>query len=363
MTLRALAAALALAAVGAAPAYGADPGRWIVTSVTGIPNAYRQGLASDAGGDLFFSGPFAGIYKTRHLKEISANTSPIPPDVNQREQYNHIGDIAWDGGEGGRVLLPLESYQAFANDTNPSKTGSIGVMDSALLHWRYYVKLDPAEIQKAQWVATGAGGLAWTITRNDLLAYRLADINPANAAPGAAPIHSVRRLAGVIPGGAGGAAEIGGRLYMSTDGPGVERVVSVDLATGASRTEYERAGTLEPEGVDVGAYDGGILHVEFVAGLSRGKVLNLLPKGAALRLRLAHARVPAGRTTMRADVVAATGGYHVPLAKAEVRLAGARAKTDARGRARLRVSLTPGSYRVYAYYNGLRTGSARLRAG
>src|SRR3954470_21010039 len=149
-----IASVFALAAVP--PARGAptpaDPGLWLKTSQLNKPPWYRQGLASNpATGDVFFSGSFAGLYRTRNEREIVSNTNPIPTEVSQREQYNHIGDIAFDAGEGGRLLLPLESYAPLAKDTNPSKTASIGVMDARTLAWKYYVKLDPSEIDKAQW--------------------------------------------------------------------------------------------------------------------------------------------------------------------------------------------------------------------
>ena len=35
------------------------------------------------------------------------NADAIPADVHTSEKYNHIGDLTWDAGEGGRVLLPL----------------------------------------------------------------------------------------------------------------------------------------------------------------------------------------------------------------------------------------------------------------
>src|SRR3954463_5593327 len=297
--------AAALIAIGApASASAADPGLWIKTSQLTKPASYRQGLASNpATGDVFFSGPFAGLYRTRNGREIVSNTNPIPADVSQREQYNHIGDIAFDPGGGGRLLLPLESYQPFQSDQNPSKTGSIGVMDPNSLKWNYYVKLDPSEIQKAQWVATDPSGLIWTISGHDLLAYRLSDLNPANAAPTASPIHSVRRLPNAAPGGVGGAVVYRGRIYLSTQSNGTDQVVSLDPATGASRVEIEIPGTAEPEGLDVGPYMSGLLHWGLVpgGGLGRSELLNFVPKGARLSLKLDHRRVPAERkTTVRA---------------------------------------------------------------
>jgi hypothetical protein len=357
----ALTVGIVLAATGSA--HAADPGVWIKTSQLTKPAYYRQGLASDpATGDVFFSGSFAGLYRTQNGREIVTNTNPIPKDVAQGEQYNHIGDIAFDAG---RLLLPLESYQPFQPDQNPSKTGSIGVMDAKTLMWIYYVKLDPSEIQKTQWVATDPQGLVWTISGTDLLAYNLADLNPANAAPAAAPIHSVRRLVNAAPDGAGGAVVFGGRLYLSTESNGVNRVVSVDTTTGASRVEIEMPGSLEAEGLDAGPYLGGLLHWELVpgGGLSSTQLLNFVAKGARLQLKLNHARIAAGRkVTLGASARVLTSHYAIPLQGVRIRLAGKSEKTNAAGRAKLTVKLTRGSYHAQAFYKGLVTASRTVRA-
>ena len=330
------------------------------------PAYYRQGIASNpTTSDVFFSGSFAGLYRTRNAREIVSNTDPIPRDVTQREQYNHIGDIAFDPGEGGRLLLPLESYQPFQPDQNPAKTGSIGVMDAKTLRWKYYVKLDPSEIQKAQWVATDPSGLVWTISGHDLLAYNLADLSPANAAPGAAAIRSVKRLVRAAPTGAGGAFVYDGRIYLSTLANGVDQVVSVDTTTGASRLEIESPGTLEPEGMDQGAYLGGVLHWELVPGgcLSSTQLLTFVPKGERLQLKLNHAKVGSRRTaTIIATARVLTGHFAIPLQGVQIRLAGKRARTAATGRATLRVKLTRGRYRARAFYTGLRSVSRTVRA-
>jgi hypothetical protein len=354
---------LACCALAAAPAAAAaDTGNWIVTSSQPIPNDWRQGLATSPGGTFFFAGPFQGIHETRDLVHVTTVDPAIPADVAQHEQYNHFGDIAWDAGEGGRLLLPLESYQPVQQDTNPSKTGSIGVLSANTLAWSYYVKLDPSEIAKAQWIVPTPDGLFWTPTGKDLLAYRLADINPANAAPGAAPLHSVRRLPGVVPDGAGGGVAFGGRLYMSGGSGGIDRIVSLDTATGAVREEFARPGNLEPEGMDAGAYLGGVLHVEYVNGLAGGQLLSLLPKGAPLKLKLSPSRHRPGRTTtIRATVTASSGGFSVALAGVRVKLGQRSAKTDARGRATLRVKLGAGRYRAGATYPALRSARATLR--
>src|SRR5438093_949174 len=153
----AAAALIALASPGAASAAG-DPGRWTETGRSTVPVSYYQGVASDDR-RLFFDGVFAGLYRTdESLDEQAGNDNVFPPDVQRREHYNHIGDIAFDDREGGRVLLPTECYYPGTTGPGPDpantcKTGSFAVADPKTLAWRYYVKLDPREIPKAMWVA------------------------------------------------------------------------------------------------------------------------------------------------------------------------------------------------------------------
>ena len=360
------AAAVAVIAALAAPAAAsaADPGLWIKTSQLTKPATFRQGLASDpARGNVFFSGSFSGITLTRNEQVLKTNANAIPKDVAAREKYNHIGDIAFDTG---RLLLPLESYAPLQPDTNPSKTASIGVMDAKTLAWQYYVKLDPSEINKCQWVAADpAHGLVWTIGDTSLLAYNLADINPANAAPNAAPIHSVKRFDNILPDGAGGAVVIGNRIYVSQLVNHVDRVISLDLTTGASQVEIEIPGDLEEEGLDTGPYLDGFLHWELVpgAGLSNTQVLNFVPKGARLALKLDRGHVKAGKKSkLSATATVVTNGYKIPLRGVEIRLAGKHAKTNPQGKATLTVKLTRGKYRVQAFYKGLRTAMRTVRA-
>jgi hypothetical protein len=363
---RALVVVLAAMALPTA-AQAADPGLWIKTSQLTKPAWYRQGLASDpVTGNVFFSGSFSGITLTHNEREIKKFTNVIPQDVADREKYNHIGDIAFDPGEGGRILLPLESYAPLQPDTNPSKTASIGVMDSKTLAWKYYVKLDPSEINKAQWVATDSEhGLIWTLGDTSLLAYNIADINPANAAPNAAPIHSVRRLDFVVPDGAGGAVVIGNRIYLSQLKDGVDRIISMDLTTGATQLEIEFPQSYEQEGLDTGPYLDGFLHWEVVpgAGLSSTQLLNFVPKGARLALKLNRARVKAGKKTpLTATATVNTNGFKIPLRDVEIRLGGKSVRTDAGGHAKLTVKLTRGKYRAQAFYKGLRTATKPVRA-
>ena len=139
---------------------------------------------------------------------------PRSADVSASEGYNHIGDLSYSPLG---VLLPLECYDPRANPTNTCGTGSIAMADPATLAWRYYVKLDPADIPKAMWCEVSPDGkLVWTSSGNDLLAYSTADLSIAHAAPTAAPIRPVRRLAGAVPpSGITGATFYAGRLFLA----------------------------------------------------------------------------------------------------------------------------------------------------
>jgi hypothetical protein len=259
-------AALVLAAAlgAAADARAADPGRWTVTGTTTLPLVYYQGVTIDAARSLYFDGVFVGLYRTtRAFAETGRNNDVIPPDVHLHEGYNHVGDIAWDPREGGRILLPLECYVPNGpNGGNPCLHGSIGVAGPGSLHWRYYVKLDPAEIPKAMWNEVSPdGSLLWTSSGDDLLAYRTADISRANAAPENAPVRSVRRLRDAVPpSGITGATFVGERLFVAGQGGGPFRVWSIDLATGRRRLEIERRIVGESEGLVTAALEGGTLH-------------------------------------------------------------------------------------------------------
>jgi hypothetical protein len=195
------------------------------------------------------------------LRRQAGNNDVIPAQVSLREGYDHMGDIDYDAREGGRVLLPLECYYERAS-TQVCNTGSIGVADPRTLHWRYYVKLDPTEIPKAMWCEVSPDGtLLWTSSGRDLLAYRMSDITVHNAAPGAQPIHSVRRLANAVPtDGITGAAFYRGRLYTAGQSGDTFTVTSTDLTTATHRLEITRQMIGESEGLDVSPALGGLLH-------------------------------------------------------------------------------------------------------
>ena len=177
--------AAALSVLVFAPGAGAqDPGRWLLTGASSVPVVYWQGLASDPSkANLFFVGVFEGLWRTTpQLHQTAGVPAEIPAAVTQTEGYNHIGDPTWNPGEGGRVLLPMECFQPGVGNT--CGTGAFGVADPSTLAFRYYVKLEPADIAKAMWAETSPNGsLVWTSSGNDLLAYRSSDISPVIAGP------------------------------------------------------------------------------------------------------------------------------------------------------------------------------------
>ena len=370
--LRIAATALGLALVLSAPAAASDPGRWTLTGWSSLPNNYWQGVATPgAGKPLFFSGIFTGVHRTaRDLHQTGSVDPVIPPLVLATEGYNHVGDI---GYQGGRVLLPLECYTPGGpNGGNTCGTGSIGVADPAALAFRYYVKLDPAEIPKAMWVeASPDGRLLWTSSGSDLLAYRAADVVAANAAPGAAPIHSVRRLAGAVPpSGVTGAAFYRGRLLLAGSQGTTYQVWSVNVSTGARRLELELANVQgEAEGLTQTRLLGSRLHF-LVAPLAAqptfGPSVGLLHfrtgrwahRGLAVRARATDA----SSLRPRVHVTAKHAGR--PVAGAAVSVAGFRARTNGRGRALVEPVLgVPGTFAAMARDHGRRGRSKLMRFG
>jgi hypothetical protein len=238
--------------------------RWRYTGHSNVRFEYFQGITSDPRRHLYFDGIFTGLYRTDlRLREQARNANAIPDAVTRAEGYDHIGDLSWDGAEGGRLLLPLECYYPLMGG-NTCKTGSIGVADLRTLRWRYYVKLDPAFIDKAMWAeASPDGKLLWTSSGSgrDLLAYRMAEIVPANAAPAGPPLRPVVRLRGAVPpSGITGATFYRGRLLLAGQGTGVFQVWSVDTRTGKRRLEIQRRVLGESEGLDVVRARGGLLH-------------------------------------------------------------------------------------------------------
>jgi hypothetical protein len=368
----AVAAALAMALAAAAPASAADPGRWTLTGWSSMPNTYWQGVAATGPGKpLFFSGIFTGLHRTSWSLRQTGSVDPvIPPGVLATEGYNHVGDI---GYAEGRVLLPLECYTPGGpNGGNTCGTGSIGVADPATLAFGYYVKLDPAEIPKAMWVEPSPDGrLLWTSSGPDLLAYSAAEVVAANAAPGAPPIHSVRRLAGAVPpSGVTGAAFYRGRLLLAGAQGTTYQVWSVDVSTGARRLEVELHGVRgEAEGLAQIPLLGGRLHflvAPLASSPSFGPTVGMLHfttgrwarRGLRVRARARNA------TSSRPRVSVSVRRAGRPVRGAAVLVAGVRGETNRRGRAVVKPALgAPGSFAAMARKGSRRGRSRFMRLG
>jgi hypothetical protein len=369
-------ATLALAAllVLAAPAYARDPDRWIMTGYSSVSNSYWQGVSSAPGApSVFFSGLQQGLYRTAPSLAERARLDPaIPPAVLATEGYNHVGDISWDRAEGGRVLLPLECFTSGApNGGNTCGTGSFGVADPRTLAFRYYVKLDPAEIAKAMWVESSPDGrLLWTSSGSDLLAYRAADVTPARAAPFGAPLRAVRRLRGAVPpSGVTGAAFVRGRLFLAGAVGTTYQVWSVDLRNGRRRLELELPNVQgEAEGLHSMRLMNGELHwliAPLAVRPTFSPTVALLHftrargrRGLRLTARATAAQTKRPRISIRV--------FHrgLPVAGAVVTLADAGRRTDRGGRATLTPRLAvPGHYAALARKDGLRGMTKRFRLG
>jgi hypothetical protein len=355
--------ALALGAVAPA-AQARDPGRWVLTGATSIPTNYWQGITSDpAKRRVFFIGVFEGLWRTTPgLRQTAGVGNAIPAPVKALEGYNHIGDPTWNRGEGGRVLLPMECYDP-ARGGNTCGNGAFGVADPSTLAWRYYVKLDPAEIPKAMWAETSPDGkLVWTSSGNDLLAYRSSDIVAANAAPVAPPIHAARRLTGAVPPtGVTGAVFKDGRLLLAGESDGTYQVWAVDTDTGKRRLELEMKVCGESEGLDIIRTLGGTLHW-LIAPSDPGCTLTFGPTSALL-----HFAPPPGRKGLNVKVLKVKAGTLPGRVEAKVRVtrrghglpgarvsfAGASATTGKRGTAVVSTHLDlPGRFKALARQGG-----------
>ena len=283
-------AAVVIACLAAASSavLAADSGRWRETGHSAIPLYDYQGVTSDPAGNFYFDGVYTGLFRTdAALKETGRTPHVIPPEVTVREGYDHLGDLSWDGTDGGRLLLPAECYYPPAGNT--CGTGAFAVADPETLTWQYYVKLDPRDIAKAMWVEVDPSNrLAWTSDRNDLLAYDVRQIRAANAAPGGPLLRPVRRLRNLVPpSGVTGATFYKNRLYVAGQNAGPFQVWSIDLSTGERRLEIERSIVGESEGLDVNAALGGLLHWQIqpyneqtlpTYGIPNGTLLHFVPR-------------------------------------------------------------------------------------
>jgi len=333
------AAAFALVALTPS-AQATDPGRWRLAQADRLPIEYFQGLSHGPGGDVFFVGPAQGVYRTDTGLHEKVRQSVVYPAEVAAIGFNHIGDPTYDPSEGGRLLAPMECYHPDLPQANTCGIGGFGVLDPVTLGWRYWVRLDQADIPKAMWAEVSPDHtLVWTSSGNDLLAYRTADITQANAATSASspPIHPVQRLTGAVPpSGVTGAVFVGGRMLLAGDVDGLLQVRSVDL-TGKTptRTEIELPGiNAESEGLDLIDMRGGTLHwilSPFVDkptfGAGHTELMTFLPAAqAALHLRpVRHGH------GARVRVFTHFNGSDHPVGGATVALGEAHTKTSASG--------------------------------
>jgi hypothetical protein len=359
----ALLAATVVAAVSATPASAQDPGHWQLTGATSLPVNYWQGLTTDPGEqNVFLVGVFQGLWRTNPLLGQTAGvSSEIPASVTSTAGYNHIGDPTWNPGDGGRVVLPMECFTPGGpNGGNTCGTGAFGVADPATLAFRYYVKLDPAEIPKAMWAETSPdGSLIWTSSGNDLLAYRTSDVTAAKAGPAGPVIHAVRRLRGAVPpSGITGAVFLGGRLFLAGESGGVYQVWAVNTGDGRRQLEIETRICGESEGLDVIPTLGGDLHWLIALSDPRGcqltfgpgnALLHFVPKPTRQRfavkvLNVSSSSIPGTVTA----IVQATRAGNLPVRRARVGFAGGTARTGKRGLAIVSAKLErPGRFSAF----------------
>jgi hypothetical protein len=240
---------------------------------------------------------------------------------------------------------------------NTCGTGAFGVADPTTLDFRYYVKLDPAEIPKAMWAETSPdGSLIWTSSGNDLLAYRSSDVSAANRGPSGPLLHPVRRLVGAVPpSGVTGAVFQDGKLLLAGEANGVAQIWAVNTDTGQRELELETRFCGESEGLDVIPTLGGELHwlispfdpeCQLTYGPSSA-LLHFLPRPAHERfdVEVTHTETGALPGEVRATVRATREGH--PLRQAPVSFAGGLARTDKNGTATVRTTLElPGRFKA-----------------
>ena len=321
----------------------------MLTGASSVPLTYWQGLTSDPGErNLYFVGVFEGLWRTTpSLRQTAGVPAAIPASVKAAEGYNHIGDPTWNPREGGRVLLPLECFTPGVGNT--CGTGSFGVADPATLAFRYYVKLDPAEIPKAMCAESSPdGSLIWTSSGNDLLAYRSRDVSEANRAPSGPLIRPVRRLIGAVPpSGVTGAVFRHRRLLLAGEANGTYQVWGINTDTGGRRLELEMSICGESEGLDVIRTLGGKLHW-LIAPFDPGCTLTFGPSSALLHFVRTPGRQRFQVEVTDSDVGALPGKVQVtvqaarngrPLRRARVSFAGGKARTDKEGIATVSTTL------------------------
>ena len=230
------------------------------------------------------------------------------------------------------MLLPMECYTPGVGNGNTCGTGAFGVADPATLAFRYYVKLDPADIPKAMWAETSPdGSLIWTSSGNDLLAYRSSrrhrgESRPLRAADPTRPPPDRRRAADRrhrrrLP-ARPSAARRRGERRLSRYGRSIPR-------TGGRRLELEMSICGESEGLDVIPTLGGKLHwliSPFDPGCQltfgpTSALLHFIPNPAHQRFQVAVTATDVGTLPgeVRATVHATRGGRPLRWRASDVR--------------------------------------------
>ena len=141
---------------------------------------------------MFFSGSLTGLRRTNATLRQTASRPRHPAqcrDGGLQPRRRHLLGRA----EGGRVLLPLECFtpgEPSGGNTCGTGRSARGPRDARLPLLREARSGRDPEGDVGR--ASPDGQLLWTSSGHDLLAYRAADVSPANAAPGGPPIHAVR---------------------------------------------------------------------------------------------------------------------------------------------------------------------------
>ena len=264
----------ALVVVGVPSAFAADPGRWVETGRKTTSVSYWQGITFDpVARNFYFDGVSTGLYRTTEsLARTGGIGNVIPSSVRSAEGYNHLGDLSFDTGKGGRLLLPLECYYpGQPNGGNTCQTGSIAVAAPGTLSWQYYVKLDPAYIKKAMWAEVAPDGWIWTSSGRDLLAYSAADVIPANAAPHGPKLVPQRFIGVLATSSVSGATFYDGRLFLALNRGSYFEVVSYEIGTTGTGPELvsgpvreiertKSSSLYETEGLATANAFNGVLH-------------------------------------------------------------------------------------------------------
>jgi len=179
-------------------------------------------------------------------------------------------------------------------------------------------------------------------------------------------------VVGAVPAhGITGAVFVGPRLFLAGQNGDNMQVSSVDLTTGKARPEIKETISGESEGLDTFRGLGGSFHWMVMpipqAGnpptfeRDKGSLLHYNARPTALELVVTPRTASIGRKTRFAFRVTDNNGD--PVKGATVKFSHVRARTNARGRAKVTETLrAPGRYTAVATKKGLKTARAVVRS-